>query len=197
MPHKHRSPLPNSLLLRVENFVAIDRAANAMYLVGPDDWASEIRRRVAEPIADTPRWNRGRPDARYSIMRCEYLDRVRRCVDLIEKGESYELCLTNKIHFDTDIPALDYYETLRRINPAPYAAFLQLDDIQIASSSPECFLKIDSNRTAQSRPIKGTTRRGATPEEDAKLRELLASDPHFRAENLMIVDLVRHDLSHG
>jgi len=198
--HKHRSPLPNSLLLRVENFVVIDYSANTMYLVGPEDWRSEMRRRLALPLEPTPRWNRGRPDAHYSITRCEYLDRVRRCVDLIEKGESYELCLTNKVHFDTDVPALDYYETLRRVNPAPYSGFLQLDDIQVASSSPECFLKIgynkiDRNRVAQSRPIKGTIRRGATPEEDRRLKALLANDPHFRAENLMIVDLVRHDLS--
>jgi para-aminobenzoate synthetase len=194
--HKHQSPLPASVLLRVDNFVAIDHAANTMYLVGPEDWASEMRRRIAEPVAETPRWGRGRPDAQFGISRCEYLDRVRKCVSLIEEGESYELCLTNKVRFDTDIPALDYYETLRRINPAPYAAFLQLDDIQVASSSPECFLKIDRDRIAQSRPIKGTVRRGVDAGEDAKLKDLLATDSRFRAENLMIVDLVRHDLSH-
>lgn len=193
--HKHRSPLPNSVLLRVENFVAIDHAADTMYLVGPEDWTSEIRARMAAETGETPRWNRGRPDAHYAISRCEYLERVRKCISLIEEGESYELCLTNKVCFDSDIPPQDYYEVLRRINPAPYAAWLQLGDIRVASSSPECFLRIDRDRIARSRPIKGTMRRGVSVEEDARLRALLTKDARFRAENLMIVDLVRHDLS--
>ncbi len=88
---------------------------------------------------------------------------------------------------------MTYYETLRRTNPAPYSAFLQLDDIQVASTSPECFLRIDRHGKAESRPIKGTIRRGNTAEED-ELRDLLASDTRYRG-NLMIVDLVRHDLS--
>src|ERR1019366_9200925 len=80
-------------------------------------------------------------------------------------------------------------------NPAPYSAFLQLDDIQIASTSPECFLRVDREHGAESRPIKGTIRRGGDADEDSRLRNLLASDARYRAENLMIVDLVRHDLS--
>jgi para-aminobenzoate synthetase len=155
-----------------------------------------MERRIA---AITPRiaarWNQPTPVARYGISRTDYLKKVEECLSLIEAGESYELCLTNKICLATGIPALTYYETLRRTNPAPYSAFLQLDDIQVASTSPECFLRIDRQRRAESRPIKGTIRRGNTTEEDARLRDLLTSDTRYRAENLMIVDLVRHDLS--
>ncbi len=114
---------------------------------------------------------------------------------LIRAGESYELWFTNKVCLESEIPALTYYETLRRTNPAPYSAYLQLDGIQVASTSPECFLRVDPERRAESRPIKGTMRRGRDAEEDARLRDLLASDTRYRAENLMIVDLVRHDLS--
>jgi para-aminobenzoate synthetase len=195
--HKHPSPLPDSLLLRVENFLAIDHEENALYVVGCEEWAGGIESGISGiSTATAPRrWNRERPAARYAMARSEYLDRVRKCISLIEAGESYELCLTNKVCFETEIPALDYYETLRRVNPAPYSAFLQLDDIQVASSSPECFLRIDRDRIAESRPIKGTVRRGDDAGEDARLRELLATDVRYRAENLMIVDLVRHDLS--
>jgi para-aminobenzoate synthetase len=194
--HKHQSPFPDSVLLRVERFLAIDHLENALYFVGPNQWADEIGKRIAaiKPIC-TARWNRIRPAAHYRISRPDYLHKVRECIALIEAGESYELCLTNKVCLETDIPPLTYYETLRRTNPAPYSAFLQLDGTYIASTSPECFLRIHRDRQAESRPIKGTIRRGHDAAEDARLRDLLAADPRYRAENLMIVDLVRHDLS--
>lgn len=199
--HKHRSPYPDSMLLRVDRFLAIDHLANTLYLTGPDSWLDDMERRIAAITPRvTERWNRAVPIARYLISRPDYLDKIRECLSLIEAGESYELCLTNKVCLQTDIPALTYYETLRRTNPAPYSAFLQLDDIKVASTSPECFLRVfreqgARERGAESRPIKGTIRRGRDAEEDARLRDLLASDTRYRAENLMIVDLVRHDLS--
>jgi para-aminobenzoate synthetase len=194
--HKHRSPYPDSVFLRVDRFLAIDHLENTLYLVGGESWQDEMERRIdAISPGVTPRWNRPRPVERYNIARADYLEKIRECLSLIRAGESYELCLTNKVCLDSDIPALTYYETLRRTNPAPYAAFLQLDGIQVASTSPECFLYIDKERRAESRPIKGTMRRGSDAEEDARLRNLLASDARYRAENLMIVDLVRHDLS--
>ncbi len=193
---RHKSPQPDSMLLRVDRFLAIDHRENLLYIVGPDDWASDIRCRISKIQAKPrPRWNLPKPATRYSIPRDEYLQKVREALALIEAGESYELCLTNKVFLESDIPPLDYYETLRRTNPAPYSAFLQFDGIAVASSSPECFLRIDHNRKAESRPIKGTIRRGVDAAEDSRLRQLLASNERFRAENLMIVDLVRHDLS--
>lgn len=195
-PHKHKSPYPDSMLLRIAQFLAIDRSENTLYLVGGEHWLDDMERRIAAIVPRvTPRWNGPLPIPRYSISRPDYLRKVRECLSLIRAGESYELCLTNKVCLDTGIPALTYYETLRRTNPAPYSAYLQLDDIQVASTSPECFLRIDGDRRAESRPIKGTMRRGRDAEEDASLRDLLARDIRYRAENLMIVDLVRHDLS--
>jgi para-aminobenzoate synthetase len=191
----HQSALPDSILLRVERFLVVDHWENTLYLVGPEDWHNDIESRIATIRIQRPVPRGSRSIERFSISKNDYLDRIRDCLAFIEAGESYELCLTNKVMVETDIPALDYYETLRRTNPAPYAAYLTLGDIQIASSSPECFLRIDGDRQAESRPIKGTVRRGKDAEEDAKLRDLLARDARFRAENLMIVDLVRHDLA--
>ena len=87
------------------------------------------------------------------------------------------------------------YGELRRKNPAPFGAYLALpDDVVILSSSPERFLRVDSSRRVQSRPIKGTRPRGASEFEDARLEAELQASEKDRAENLMIVDLVRNDL---
>ena len=194
--HKYGSPYPDSLFLRVDNFLALVHSTNTLYLVGNSEWLDEMQGRIAaiRPLPASP-LHRAAPEPRYRICHDAYLDKVRECLRLIREGESYELCLTNQVCLESDIPALTYYETLRRINPAPYSAYLQLDDIHVASTSPECFLRIDRNRNAESRPIKGTMRRGKDATEDAELRDRLASDVRYRAENLMIVDLVRHDLS--
>jgi len=195
-PHKHQSPYPDSIFLRVENFLALDHRDNTLWLVGEKPWRDDIERRIrAVTPCERAKWNRPAPAVHYRITRDAYLEKIRECLRLIRAGESYELCLTNQLCVESEIPALDYYETLRRTNPAPYSAFLQLGDIQVASTSPECFLRIDEHRQAESRPIKGTIRRGRDAAEDEALRNRLASDARFRAENLMIVDLVRHDLA--
>ena len=86
------------------------------------------------------------------------------------------------------------YLALRARNPAPFAALLRLGEVSVLSSSPERFLRVDRDRVAESRPIKGTAARAAEPMADAYRAAELRRDEKTRAENLMIADLVRNDL---
>jgi len=129
------------------------------------------------------------------LSRDEYLARVEAAKEHILSGDAFEICLTTA--FDVPFERADAWGLFRRLrarNPAPFAAFLELHDAIIVSSSPERFLSLDASRVAETRPIKGTAPRGETPEEDAFWLDSLRSSEKDRAENAMIVDLSRNDL---
>lgn len=113
----------------------------------------------------------------------------------LRAGTSYEVNLTYRAEETSERDPVEIYGRLRSSNPAPYAGVLRHGDLWLLSASPERFATIDRNRRVETRPIKGTTPRGADAIEDEALRERLATDPKFRAENLMITDLLRNDLS--
>ncbi len=114
--------------------------------------------------------------------------------DEIEAGNVYQANLTQRVEGPFDGDPWQVYRALRRVNPAPFACYVELDDVTVAGSSPERFLRVGADGLAESRPIKGTRPRGGSPGEDAALRRELAGSEKDRAENLMIVDLVRNDL---
>jgi len=137
-----------------------------------------------------------RPD-RASVGRDDrdaYLAKIDVCLNEIVDGESYEICLTTECHSEATPDPLDAYRALRARNPAPHAALLRLGELSVLSSSPERFLAVGRDRGVESRPIKGTAPRSPDPAIDGALRAGLAADDKARAENLMIVDLVRNDL---
>jgi len=117
----------------------------------------------------------------------------------LHAGNSYEVNLTHRLTRESDLDPVTAYLRLRELNPAPYSGFLQHDvagaRAWLLSSSPERYALITPDRHLETKPIKGTTPRGATAEEDDAHRERLATDPKTRAENLMIVDLLRNDLA--
>ena len=124
----------------------------------------------------------------------QYLDDIEACKRYLVDGETYEICLTNKITAEVSPDPLPLYRTLRRINPAPFSAYLRMGEAAVISSSPERFLSIGRDRWAEAKPIKGTTRRAKDPAEDVRLAEELRTGEKNRAENLMITDLLRNDL---
>jgi len=171
-PVSHQSPFPDAMLMRMDDVVRLEETSAP---------AGLTRSRLV-------------PAARPRMLREEYFGRIHECLACLREGEAYELCLTNQIDLETDVPALDYYEALRQVNPAPYSAYLRFGDLEIACSSPECFLRLDPSGRVESRPIKGTLPRGRTEEEDELFRHMLETHPRYRAENLMITDLIRNDL---
>ncbi|MEV4646752.1 aminodeoxychorismate synthase component I [Saccharopolyspora sp. NPDC049357] len=204
-PNRHRSPTPDAVWIFADRFVAVDHQQQRTYLValsegedrsGAVDWLADTAARLADPVRlDEP--GGGEADGVESALardRAEYVRDVLRCKQHLLAGESYEICLTNSADLPAAEPALRTYRRLRRRNPAPYSAFLRAGGVEVACSSPERFLKITSDRVVEAKPIKGTAPRGENPEEDARIRRELAADPKTRAENLMIVDLMRNDL---
>ncbi|WP_185906582.1 aminodeoxychorismate synthase component I [Teredinibacter haidensis] len=124
----------------------------------------------------------------------EYIAVIERAKEAIREGESYEICLTNQLFKQTDASPFSVYSALRALNPAPYSCFLAFGETHILCSSPERFLTIDQQRMVESKPIKGTRKRGVTALEDEALISDLINNEKDRAENLMIVDLLRNDL---
>jgi para-aminobenzoate synthetase len=128
-----------------------------------------------------------------------YLAAFARVQERLRAGDTYEVNLTHRLAVESGLDPLAAYLRLRELNPAPYAGFLQHDVPGargwLLSSSPERFATISADRLLETKPIKGTTPRGDDPATDAAHRERLASDPRYRAENLMIVDLLRHDVA--
>ncbi|WP_202976971.1 chorismate-binding protein [Ornithinimicrobium flavum] len=123
-----------------------------------------------------------------------YLAKVRRALGEIARGESYEICLTTTYEApDTGVGERDLYRAMREVSPVPRGAWLRTPAGSVLSGSPERFVSV-LDGMVEARPIKGTRPRGETPEQDADLAGDLARSQKDRAENLMIVDLLRNDL---
>ena len=160
--------------------------------------SSQIRNRSARKRsaqrAAGERSRTGVPARRDPICEAGYTKAIERAREEIAAGNLYQACLTRRLERDFRGDAWALHLALRRRNPAPFACFFELPEAAIVGSSPERFLGIDGEGRVESRPIKGTRRRGGDPVEDARERCALLASAKDRAENLMIVDLVRNDL---
>jgi para-aminobenzoate synthetase len=210
----HSSDHPDAALIFCDRLIAFDHEQQQTYLLclhelgeeeAAEEWFAATSARLTaiavggEPVVG-PTCNvgptTGSPPSTLSLDRSreQYVEDVETSLDRLFAGDSYEICLTNRLRFETHIDSLDLYRSLRRANPAPFASYLRFGDLTVLSSSPERFLNVSREGEAEARPIKGTSRRGASAAEDEALAAALAADGKNRAENLMIVDLLRNDL---
>jgi para-aminobenzoate synthetase component 1 len=214
------SEAPDLLFMVVDDVLCHDHATDVTTLVvtgrGVDDRAaaSDLESRLADwrarlaaastlppgrplPAAQPAPDCSTAPDLSGITAACDepaYLTAVSRCREHILCGDAFEICLTQQLSTPLRATPWELYAALRAVNPAPFAAFLRAGGVTVAGASPERFLSATAGGVLESRPIKGTRPRGATPADDARLRRDLAEAEKDRAENLMIVDLVRSDL---
>ena len=219
--NKHRSGQPDAAGLFVDSFIAFDHKTGLIYVVAlhnttatdsSGDAATAWLETVYQQLTELAQQGAASgPDeaalAAPADMPCQpvqftleddhqsYINKIARCMDYIRCGESYEICLTNRIRTTLSVEPLALYTVLRQINPAPRSVYLHCPDFSVLSSSPEKFFSVGRNAVVEAKPIKGTRKRGATAQQDAALIADLANSEKDQAENLMIVDLLRNDLN--
>jgi para-aminobenzoate synthetase len=209
-PNVHSSDMPDAAMMLANRVVAVDHTKNLTYVFalcrGEDPEAERwldateelIASAIAAPPAERPLAPPSEPGGHVTFHsgrgRERYLADIAKSQAELLAGESYEVCLTDQFSTDASPEPFDLYRQLRRSNPSPFSAFLQLGENTIVSSSPERFISVDRERQVMARPIKGTVSRVEDPDADRAVREELEADEKTYAEHLMIVDLLRNDL---
>jgi para-aminobenzoate synthetase len=188
LPARPDPDLPDAVWMRPSHVRSFEHEAPPLL--------SPLQRGSRRLRADATASNRqGRP---VGVAPEAYVAAFARVQEHLRAGNSYEVNLTYRVSAEADPDPVATYLRLRDLNPAPYAGCLQHDveghRAWLLSSSPERYALVTAERTIETKPIKGTAPRGATAEEDDALRDDLARDPKNRAENLMIVDLLRNDI---
>lgn len=205
--------LPEMAMGLYDTVLAFDHAARRAFIIASglpeqepaararraEARAQEMRARLAQapltaPPPDWTRTDRFTPDQ----PRAEVEASIARVIDYIRAGDIFQANLTQQMRapMPADLGDLALYARLRALSPTPFAAFLRCGpDVSVLSASPERFLSLDAAGRVETRPIKGTRRRAADPAADAALAAALVASVKDRAENLMIVDLMRNDLA--
>jgi aminodeoxychorismate synthase component I len=202
----HGGAHPKAQFMIVDRAMIFDHSTKSMYFIGlfetRDEFVNWYRaallrltlvggelasymQKTKEPILSTSTLRHSKES---------YLELIQRAKEHIKTGDVFQLCLTNQILIEHDADALKTFLTLRESNPAPYGGYLKLAGVEIVSSSPEQFLKVSASGKVSSKPIKGTRPRSKDQTEDTQIANELVSNEKERAENLMIVDLMRNDL---
>ena len=135
----------------------------------------------------------GRRKYRSNLNQAGFEKIVDRAKEYIKAGDIIQVVLAQRLETETPTDAFEIYRALRYVNPSPYMFYLELEDLRVIGSSPETMVRLTGD-TIELRPIAGTRRRGATPDEERELEAELLADPKERAEHIMLVDLGRNDV---
>ena len=197
--NKHFYSYPDAYFKYCDRALVYDHLEKKLYLLsyGDDlDWKEDIKKILDEDleIKKEKEEKRDFPKLKFVKDKKTYTEDILKIKELIRAGETYEVCLTNRLDIFDKIDGKKYYMELRDKSPGQYSAFLPLEELKIASSSMERFLRVDKDKIVSTKPIKGTIKRGESKEEDESLIEELRSEEKTKSENLMIVDLLRNDL---
>ncbi|MEO7349215.1 MAG: aminodeoxychorismate synthase component I, partial [Terrimesophilobacter sp.] len=198
---------PDAALLFADRAIVFDHFARTVTLAALGEswsgelaaWKDETTRMLHTLAAASAAEGVGSTDTgqhpEWAYSDTEYLAMIEQCQRSIRAGDAYQLCLTTEVTLDVHPDPVETYLRLRTLSPSHHGGFLRIGGVSLLSSSPETFLTVSPGGEIESKPIKGTRKRGETPEDDAALRAELVSSDKERAENLMIVDLVRNDMS--
>jgi anthranilate synthase component 1 len=206
-PRSRASRYPDAAFLFIDRAIEFDHATGEVSLIAlAADWVGEIESWRRSTVALLAALQGSAPtrhtpitppvgSAHWRDSADDYLRKIAACKVAIVEGDAYQLCLTTSASIDATPDPADTYLALRAASPSHHGALLRIGDVSLLSSSPEQFLTVSPTGVIDSRPIKGTRKRGSGVEDDEALKvELLSSDKE-RAENLMIVDLVRNDIA--
>ncbi|SKA90602.1 anthranilate synthase component 1 [Agreia bicolorata] len=194
----------DAALLKVVRAVMIDTQGAHLLAIGDEwlaenaQWRHDVLRQLAliegvGPLAPPPR---PRPTTtRWADSPAEYRGKIAACFESIHAGDAFQLCLTTTIEVAGSFDVFDLYRRVRKTSPTHHGALLRIGGVSVVSASPERFLEIDPAGLITTRPIKGTRPRAADSAADDASREELRHSVKEQAENLMIVDLMRNDLS--
>ncbi len=207
---RRESRYPDAAFLRADRAIVFDHGQRTVSLVAlGDSWSGELREwltrttatlETLSPADRSPRTAeavrpREKPSPVWAYSDTEYLNMIADCQEAIRAGDAYQLCLTTEVRCDIRPEPVETYLRLRELSPSHHGGFLRIGGVSLLSASPEKFLTVTARGEVESRPIKGTRRRGATPDEDESLIQELRASGKEQAENIMIVDLVRNDFS--
>ena len=198
VPVARASRYPLAAWLRVDRAIAFDHARREVTLLaldGLDRWRDSVTAALEAPVAPLPSRTSGNGTASWAYSDDAYLDMVRACQAAITEGDAYQLCLTTEVSVDINPDPLAAYLALRASSPTHHGALLRVGQVSLLSASPEQFLAVSPDGVVRTSPIKGTRPRGTTEAGDWKLRDELQSSDKERAENVMIVDLMRNDIA--
>ncbi len=200
----HTPSYPDAQWLWADRYLAYDHREGRIAMVslcpeGEEDLSEQWFAQVEQAMQTLGSGQAGQsahytPSESFRDDQHAYLESIEACKEEIRAGESYELCLTTEAVVDVELDPLDLFLEMRATNPAPYSAYLRYHKLAIASSSPERCIQIRKDGRVECKPIKGTARRDSDPAIDSQLAKSLQESVKERAENLMIVDLVRNDI---